>query len=130
MAEAGLVVADSSVWLAWLTDAAGADRFAGLFAASRERLLVPSIAIYEVHRWYLAHDRTNDARLVSGVMAALPVIALDASLAATAAGLAKRHRLAIADAIMLASAYGHQAELWTQDNDFARLPGVRLFERL
>jgi toxin FitB len=93
-------------------------------------MIVPTITIYEVNRWYLARNRKDEAQLVTSVMAALPVIELTASLASTAASLARQHQLAMADSIILASARSLEAELWTQDKDFAGLPDVRLFERL
>jgi toxin FitB len=129
-ADGAGVVADTSVWVAWLTEAAGADRYAALFEAAHTRMIVPTITIYEVNRWYLARNRKDEAQLVTSVMAALPVIELTASLASTAASLARQHQLAMADSIILASARSLEAELWTQDKDFAGLPDVRLFERL
>jgi predicted nucleic acid-binding protein len=36
----------------------------------------------------------------------------------------------MADAMILATAREYDAEVWTQDVDFADVPGVRKFERL
>lgn len=48
---------------------------------------------------------------------------------AEAARLAAQTGLAMADAIVLATARVHGAELWTQDADFAGLAGVRYFPK-
>jgi len=48
------------------------------------------------------------------------------SLALEAADLSLEHGLAMADAIILATAVQHHAELVTTDADFAGLPGVTL----
>ena len=56
-------------------------------------------------------------------------IALDSSIAIQAAQLSIELRLAMADSIVLTTARVHQAELWTQDDDFAGLTGVRFFPK-
>ena len=49
---------------------------------------------------------------------------LDAKLAVEAAILSAKHRLPMADSIILATARQHGATLWTQDADFAGIDGV------
>ena len=56
-------------------------------------------------------------------------IALDSSIAIQAAQLSIELRLAMADSIILTTARVHQAELWTQDDDFQGLDGVRYFPK-
>lgn len=51
------------------------------------------------------------------------VVDLDLSLAIEAAKL----DLPLADSVIYATAQHHQATLWTQDQDFEGLPGVRYF---
>ena len=50
-------------------------------------------------------------------------------LALTAARLSLDTRLPMADSVVLATARLDQATLWTQDADFASLPGVRYRSR-
>ena len=50
---------------------------------------------------------------------------LTAPLAIDAARLSRSAKLPMADSIMLATARGFEAVLWTQDADFENLPGVR-----
>jgi predicted nucleic acid-binding protein len=43
----------------------------------------------------------------------------------SAARLGADHKLPLADSVMLATAYQHDAVLWTQDRDFEGLKNVR-----
>jgi predicted nucleic acid-binding protein len=52
------------------------------------------------------------------------VIDLDALLALAAARLGTEHGLPMADGVILATARGRSAVLWTLDADFKGLPGV------
>lgn len=117
-------VVDSSGWLEYLTDS---DR-ASLFAAAIEdagNLFVPVISIYEVFKKVMRERGEDDALQVASVMQSGQVIDLDCSLAMEAA----RHALPLADSIIYATALRHQATLWTQDEHFKDLPGVRYFPK-
>lgn len=121
-------VVDSSGWLEYLTDGTNAGLFAPIIE-ERGQLVVPSIAMYEVMRWVL-HNRNEDFAIRSvSEMACSHVVELDGNLAIAAARLARRHRLAMADAIILATACHFEAILWTQDADFDGIEGVRYIPR-
>lgn len=53
------------------------------------------------------------------------VVELTAPLALAAARVSLEHRLPMADSIMLATTRAHGATFWSQDADFANVPGVR-----
>ena len=57
----------------------------------------------------------------------VPVIPEIAALAAT---LGLRHQLAMADALIYATAQNQNATLWTQDADLQGLPNVRYFPKI
>ncbi len=59
--------------------------------------------------------------------AVIPVTPEIATLAAT---LGIRHQLAMADALIYATARHQNASLWTQDADFKDLPHVRYFPKI
>jgi predicted nucleic acid-binding protein len=121
-----VVVLDSSVWIDWLADQPGATRFTPAFIGT-EPPLVPAIVCYEVLRWYRARGLTDDELRIAAVLRQCTIVPLTAELAEAAVDLAAKHKLAMADAIILAA---HGAELWTQDGDFTGLAGVRVFEKL
>jgi len=53
------------------------------------------------------------------------VVALDGTLAVSAARASVESRLPMAGSIVLATARAFGAVLWTQDDDFQGLPGIR-----
>ena len=121
-------VVDSSAWLEYFANGSNASFFAGPIEAIDE-LIVPSLTIHEVFKRVLQQrDESNALRAVA-VMQQGSVVDLDARLALFAARVSLDTRLPMADSIVLATARLHQATLWTQDADFASLPGVRYRSR-
>ena len=57
------------------------------------------------------------------------VISLGALLALDAATLGLRHKLPLADAVILATARSSNALIWTQDSDFEGLDGMNYIAR-
>ena len=117
-------VVDSSGWMEYLQDTPRADLFAAAIE-DRNHLLVPTIALFEVHR---VLSRSLDAALVNrclDVMRLGRVLDLTDARAVAAAQIAARHKLAMADAAMYAIAREFDATFWTQDVDYQGLPGVR-----
>jgi predicted nucleic acid-binding protein len=121
-------VVDSSAWLEYFANGSNAAFFAGAIEAIDE-LIVPSLTIYEVFKRVLQQRDEGDALRAVAVMQQGSVVDLDARLALLAARVSLDTRLPMADAIVLATARLHQATLWTQDGDFANLPGVRYRSR-
>ena len=116
-------VVDSSGWMEYLQDTPRADLFAAAIE-DRNHLLVPTIALFEVHR---VLSRSLDARLVNrclDVMRLGRVLDLTDARAVAAAQIAARHKLAMADAAMYAIAREFDATFWTQDADYQGLQGV------
>jgi predicted nucleic acid-binding protein len=117
------IVVDSSGWLEYLADGDNADFFAPAIE-DVERLVVPSITVLEVFRWVL-RERGDDAALrATALMQQGEIVDLDVSIATRAARIGLEHKLPLADSVILATARAHDAELWTQDADFASVPGV------
>ena len=123
------IVPDSNIWISWLLNDLGSERFSGLFAEDNQ-VIVPGVVVYEVTRWLLVRGRIAIARQARERMERMMLVPLDGNLASRAALVAAEHRLALADAMILATAREYDAEVWTQDVDFANVPGVRRFERL
>ena len=116
-------VVDSSSWMEYLQDTPRADLFAAAIE-DRNHLLVPTIALFEVHR---VLSRSLDAALVNrclDVMRLGRVLDLTDARAVAAAQIAARHKLAMADAAMYTIAREFDATFWTQDADYQGLDGV------
>jgi predicted nucleic acid-binding protein len=58
-----------------------------------------------------------------------PVVDLDDTLAVSAARLSIKHKLSMADAVILATARAFNAELWTMDADFQGIVGVKFIPK-
>ena len=117
-------IVDSSGWIEFLGGGANADFFAKT-VADATRLVVPTISIFEVCRWVrreLGERRAIDAM---ALMQQGHVVELDATLAMNAARLSLETQLPMADSIILATARAKNATLWTQDDDFEGMDGVK-----
>lgn len=117
-------VVDSSARLEYLT---GSER-AGLFAEPIEKtgsLIVPVIVVCELFK-KVYRERSEDAALeVYGLLAQGTVVDIDTPLALAAA----RIRLPLADSLIYATTQFHQVTLWTQDEQFQGMAGVKYFPK-
>lgn len=117
-------VVDSSGWLEYFADGPNADFFAPAIEAT-EQLLVPVICIYEVFKRILQQKGLGTAETRIADLYKGAVIELTPSLAISAAVLSDTHKLPMADSLILATARGFDATLWTQDEHFQGLAGVK-----
>jgi predicted nucleic acid-binding protein len=118
-----MVIVDSCGWLEWFTAGKLADRYQR-HLADQDNILVPTIILYEVYKVLKRAAGEEKALLAVGYMKNSPVIALNETLALTAADIALKERLAMADAIIVATARAHQCEIVTSDADLKDQPGV------
>ena len=121
-------VVDSSGWLEFFADSANASNYAGPLCDTAA-LIVPSITIFEVFK-VVCRQRGEDAALqAAALMQQGRVIDLTPALATLAAKTSLDLSLPMADSIILCTARLHDATLWTQDEHFATIPGVRYFAK-
>ena len=117
-------VVDSSGWIEYLTDSKRADLFAAPIE-QRDQLLVPTIALFEVHKILSRSLPEGVVDRCLNVMRLGRVLDLTDRRAVAASKIARQHRLALADAAMYSMAREFDATLWTQDVDYQGLEGVR-----
>lgn len=117
-------VVDSSGWLEYFADESNADFFAPAIENTKE-LVVPAISLYEVFKRVLVQRGEDAALQAVAQMQQGRLVELDSTLALRAAKVSVEHKLAMADSIILATAHQHEAVLWTQDEDFEGIAGVR-----
>jgi predicted nucleic acid-binding protein len=117
-------VVDSSGWLEYFADGPNAQQFARPIQAPTT-LVVPSVSLFEVFKRVMTQRGEDAALEAMALMRQGRVVPLDDVLALDGARLSVEHRLPLADSIILATALAHKATLWTQDADFANVPGVR-----
>lgn len=117
-------VVDSSGWLEYFADGPNAGFFAPAVHDS-DRLLVPAISIFEVFKKMKSERGEEVALEAVAQMRRGKLIPLDASLSVAAAETSLEHKLPMADSIILTSARANNATLWTQDDDFEGMDGVK-----
>jgi predicted nucleic acid-binding protein len=114
---------DSSGWIEFASDGPLADRYAEYLEVAG-RILTPSIVVYEVYKRLKRDASESVADAVLAHMGNTRIISLDDQMAIQAAETSLTHNLAMADAIVYATAQSHQAILVTSDSDFKGLPNV------
>ena len=125
---AALNLVDSSGWIEFFTAGPNGPQFRPVINDTAQ-LLVPTIALFEVHRVLSRRLPPALGTTCLDVMRLARVLDLTDRRAIFAAEIGARHRLAMADAAMYSMALEHRATFWTQDADYADLPGVRYFAK-
>ncbi len=119
-----MIVLDSSAWIEIFIGSPRGHEFAK--ALNRlDSLVVPTICLNEVYRFLLRTVGEEKAQGFIASMRLAQVVELTQDLAMEAARLGLKHGLPTADSIVFATAVAHGAKLWTQDEDFKGLDGVR-----
>ena len=121
-------VVDSSGWIEFFLAGPNGPIFKPVIE-QRDKLLVPVIALYEVHKILSRKMPADVVASCLNVMRLGRVLDLTDRRAIAAADIAIRHRLAMADAVMYRLALEHKATFWTQDVDYQGLPGVNFFPK-
>ncbi|MBK6646171.1 MAG: type II toxin-antitoxin system VapC family toxin [Anaerolineales bacterium] len=117
-------IVDSSGWIEYFTERQNAGFFAPPIQ-NTARLLVPTICVYEVFKRLLVERNEDSALLAVGFMTHGQEVELTRKIAINAAQISRELKLAMADSIILATARLHNAVLWTQDDHFKDLDGVK-----
>jgi predicted nucleic acid-binding protein len=121
-------VVDSSAWLEYFGDGPNAAVFAEAIEFPGE-LAVPTLTLFKVFKRTRELTDETTALKVIAVMLQGRVVELSATLAIDAALLSLDIGLAMADAIILATAHAEDAVLWTQDSHFKGLDNVEFHEK-
>jgi len=121
-------VVDSSGWLEYLTDSPNADFFEAAIHA-KANLIVPAVCIFEVAKKVLQEKGETVMFTAVAMMRESQVVAIDENVALQAVALSVRHKLPMADSLIYAVARMHEAVLWTQDEHFENLPGVKFIPK-
>jgi predicted nucleic acid-binding protein len=121
-----LILVDSSGWIEFLGEGPLANRFAPYFERE-ERLVVPAIVLYEVYKKLLSIAGSTAAdRFLSAALRTL-VVPIDERLALLAARISLDRHLAMADAMIYATALAAGAHIVTADAHFQGLPEATVF---
>ena len=123
-----MILVDSSGWIEYFTDGPLADEFAP-YLENLAEVVTPTIVIFEVYR-VIRRQRSEEAATAAvAQMQKTSVVDLDQFLALSAADVSIDHGLAMADAIVYATAQTKGVDMVTGDADFAGLSGAKVFTR-
>lgn len=119
---------DSSGWLEYLSDGKNADSFSTPLN-DIENVIVPTICIYEVFKVVLREKGENEALQVVALMKQGNIIDLSFEISIQAARFSIDNKIPMADSIIYTTGKIYNAIIWTQDDDFKNLPGVKYFRK-
>lgn len=117
------VLVDSSGWIEYFTGGPLAERYAAHLTPTTQ-LVTPTIVLYEVYKKIKRERGEETAIVFAGRLSATQVVPLTEPIALLAADVSLRHGLAMADAIVYATAQDQGAKVVTSDADLKDLPGV------
>jgi predicted nucleic acid-binding protein len=120
---------DSSVWLSFFADEPNAELFVPPLS-DIERLVVPTMVLFEVFKVLLRESGENSALKAYGAMSKGVTVNLTSQIAMLAGKLSLQHHLPAADSIILSTARTYECVLWTQDAHFNSISGVRYFPKM
>lgn len=118
-----MIIVDSCGWLEWFSDGDHADTF-GEYLSKTDNLLVPVIVIYEVYKVLKREVGEEKALLAVAYMKRQQIVNLDDTLALAAADISLKDKLAMADAIILATSRVYECTIVTADSDLKNQPNV------
>lgn len=121
-------VVDSSGWVEFFVAGTNGPKFKPVIE-QRQQLLVPVIALYEVHKVLSRSLPPEAVRGCLDVMRLGRVLDLTDARAVAAADVATRCNLAMGDAMMYGMALEFGGTFWTQDVDYQGLPSVQYFAK-
>lgn len=118
------VAVDSSGWLEYFADTPRARLFAPAIEAP-DRLIVPVVVLYEVVKKVRRERGAGAALEAAALLRSGQIVEVTVATALDAAQM----DLPLADSLIYVMARQAGATLWTQDEDFAGLPGVKYFPK-
>lgn len=118
-----MTLVDSSGWIEFFSGGANAGRY-GSYLEELSEVITPAVVLYEVYKIVKRERTEEEALLAAAQIQKTRIVPLSESLALAAADVSLEYRLAMADAIVYATAQAENAELVTSDKDLRGLPGV------
>lgn len=118
-----MIVVDSSGWIEIFTDGPLRRDFRSWIDQADE-VLVPTLVVYEVYKVIRRGASEDEADQAIARLRQCTVVPLDDALAVEAADFSLQRGLAMADAVVYATAQAQGVPLVTSDRHFQGLPGV------
>jgi predicted nucleic acid-binding protein len=123
-----LKLVDSSGWIQYLSDGPLAEEYLR-HLSPLDGVITPTVVLYEVYKWVKRERSEEDALTVAAQVGRTRVVPLTSPIVLAAGDLSLAHGLAMADALVYATAIHEGAELVSSDADLEDLPGVLYLPR-
>ena len=123
-----MTLIDSSGWIEFFSEGPLASRFEKHLGSPSE-IVVPTIVLYEVYKKYKRETGEQGALTAVFRMQECRVVPFTEELSLLAADLSLQHGLAMADAIIYATAVQENATLVTSDKRLKDLPQVVYYSK-
>ena len=122
---------DTCGWIEYLSDSTLSDSFSPFIeSATPDRCFTPTMIIYEVYKRITSVYNEEEAmKAVAHIKNCTSVLDMTESIAISAADLSLKHRIPMADSIILATAKSKGASIITSDTDFKELENVHYFDK-
>ena len=118
------MVVDSSIWIEIVFDGPLRKKCEEILKTAE--VLVPALIIYEVYRKLKKQVSEEIAIEVISSISKYPTLEINRDISILAADLSLEYSLGMADSVVLACAKLNKTELVTLDNDFAKIPDVKI----
>jgi predicted nucleic acid-binding protein len=123
-----VTLVDSSGWLEFFTDGPLASAYAHHLKNLQE-VITPTVVLYEVYKVVKRQRSEEEALAAAAQMGKTRLVPLTDVIALTAADVSLTYQVAMADAIVYATALTARAKLITSDADLAPLPDVTYLKK-
>ena len=123
-----MILVDSSGWLEFFMDGPLASTYAQ-HLRDPQVIVTPTIVLYEVYKVIRRQRSEEQALAAAALMSKTRLVPLTDGIALTAADVSLAHQLAMADAIVYATAVTERAKLVTSDADLSALPDVTYLKK-
>jgi len=123
-----VTLVDSSGWIEFFTEGPLASAYAS-HLKELKNVVTPTIVLYEVYKIIKRQRSEEEALAAAAQMGKTRLVPLTDAIALTAADVSLAHGIAMADAIVYATAMTEKAKVLTSDEDLADLPGVTYLKK-
>lgn len=123
-----MTLIDSSGWIEFFTDGPLASSYAS-HLKELKNVVTPTIVLYEVYKNIKRQRSEEKALTAAAQMGKTHLVPLTDAIALTAADVSLTYGIAMADAIVYATAVTEKAKVLTSDEDLSDLPGVTYLKK-
>ena len=125
-----MILVDSCGWIEYFGEGPLADQYAEFIEKTEKRQIVtPTIVVYEVYK-KIKHRNGEEKALEAYAQISLTrVVELTSSLSLKAADISISTGVAMADAIVIATANDYDAQILTSDQHFKNITKVKLISK-